>query len=76
MSLILGDDGKLLFPLLEPGHWAQEVPGKISKKLISKPKLNKSKIEWPIVLGVLVWLFLDKSINSQLILLAKQSPNL
>jgi hypothetical protein len=33
MSLILGDDGKLLFPLLEPGHWAQEVPGKISKKV-------------------------------------------
>jgi hypothetical protein len=29
MSLILGDDGKLLFSLLEPGHWAQKVPDKI-----------------------------------------------
>jgi hypothetical protein len=43
MSLILGDDGKLLFSLLEPGHWAQEVPGKNSKKLISKFKIERPR---------------------------------
>jgi hypothetical protein len=42
MALILGDDGKLLFSLLKPGHWAQEVPGKISKKTV-KLKIKNHK---------------------------------
>jgi hypothetical protein len=64
MSLILGDDGELLFPLLEPGHWTQEVPGKISKKLISKLKIEKAQI-----FGVFMRIFSNKSVSfSQLIL--------